>query len=74
MLTLGKPNITVTTCNLASQGSAKGAIRIMDSTLRQRLPRFVRKTLSFSKSLFMHDACLRLFLHRYNLERAAMLM
>jgi insertion element IS1 protein InsB len=38
------------------------------------LARFVRKTLSFSKSLVMHDVCLRLFLHRYNLERAAMLM
>src|SRR6266566_5790027 len=45
-----------------------------NNTLRQRLARFVRKTLSFSKSMFMHDACLRLFLHRYNLERAAMLM
>ncbi len=44
------------------------------NTLRQRLARFVRKTLSFSKSLFMHDACLNLFLHRYNLERAAVLI
>jgi hypothetical protein len=44
------------------------------NTLRQRLARFVGKTLSFSKSLVMHDVCLRLFLHRYNLERAAMLM
>lgn len=35
-------------------------------TLRQRLGRFVRKTLSFSKSDQMHDACLRLFLHDYN--------
>ncbi len=45
-----------------------------NNTLRQRLGRFVRKTLSFSKSLSMHDACLRLFLHRYNRERAAILM
>ena len=45
-----------------------------NNTLRQRLARFVRKTLSFSKSMFMHDACLNLFLHRYNLERAAILM
>ena len=45
-----------------------------NNTLRQRLARFVRKTLSFSKSLLMHDACLNLFLHRYNLERAAILM
>jgi insertion element IS1 protein InsB len=33
---------------------------------RQRLARFVRKALSFSKSWKMHEACLRLFLHRYN--------
>jgi insertion element IS1 protein InsB len=45
-----------------------------NKTLRQRLARFVRKTLSFSKSLFMHEACLRLFLHRYNCERASILM
>ena len=30
-------------------------------TLRQRLSRFIRKTLSFSKSTFMHIACLDLF-------------
>jgi insertion element IS1 protein InsB len=40
-------------------------------TLRQRLSRFVRKTLSFSKSELMHIACLDLFLYRYNLERAS---
>ena len=28
-----------------------------------------RKTLSFSKSSVMHQACLDLFLHRYNRER-----
>jgi insertion element IS1 protein InsB len=44
-----------------------------NNTLRQRLGRFVRKSLSFSKSMFMHDACLSLFLHRYNLERASIL-
>jgi IS1 family transposase len=41
-----------------------------NNTLRQRLARFVRKTLSFSKSEFMHQACLRLFLHRYNCSLA----
>lgn len=41
-----------------------------NNTLRQRLGRFVRKTLSFSKSLVMHAIALRLFLHRYNLEIA----
>jgi len=40
-----------------------------NNTLRQRLARFVRKTLSFSKSERMHEICLRLFLHRYNLSR-----
>jgi len=39
-----------------------------NNTLRQRLARFVRKTLSFSKSDRMHEICLRLFLHRYNLS------
>ena len=41
-----------------------------NNTLRQRLGRFVRQTLSFSKSVVMHEACLRLFLHRYNCSRA----
>ncbi len=39
-----------------------------NNTLRQRLARFVRKTLSFSKSWFMHELSLRLFIHRYNCE------
>jgi len=43
-------------------------------TLRQRLGRFVRKTLSSSKSTLMHTLCLDLFLHRYNLERAILLV
>ena len=44
-----------------------------NNTLRQRLARFVRMTLSFSKSVLMHEACLLLFLHRYNTERAILL-
>jgi len=39
-----------------------------NNTLRQRLARFVRKTLSFSKSDEMHEIGLRLFIHRYNLS------
>ena len=35
-------------------------------TLRQRLGRFVRKTLSFSKCDRMHELALRLFIHEYN--------
>jgi IS1 family transposase len=37
-----------------------------NNTLRQRLARFVRKTLSFSKSDEYHEIALRLFLHEYN--------
>jgi insertion element IS1 protein InsB len=44
-----------------------------NDTLRQRLARFVRMTLSFSKSVVMHEACLLLFLHGYNLDRAILL-
>ena len=39
-------------------------------TLRQRLARFTRKTLAFSKSLFMYIVSLRLFFLRYNTEQA----
>ena len=44
-----------------------------NNTLRQRLARFVRMTLSFSKSVVMHEACLLLFLHRYNVDRPILL-
>jgi insertion element IS1 protein InsB len=43
-------------------------IERFNNTIRQRLARFVRKTLSFSKSQLMHDICLRLFLWRYNMD------
>ena len=39
-----------------------------NNTLRQRLARFVRKTLSFSKSEFVHEWVLQLYLHYYNVE------
>ena len=38
-----------------------------NNTLRQRLARFVRKTLSFSKSEEFHEIALTLFIHHYNL-------
>ncbi len=43
-------------------------IERFNNTLRQRLARLVRKTLSFSKSDHMHLICLHRFLVRYNLE------
>ncbi len=44
------------------------------NTLRQRLSRFVRKTLSFSRSHYMHRCCLKLFVYRYNLERRIIIL
>lgn len=39
-----------------------------NNTLRQRIGRFVRKTLSFSKSVTMHYLYLKLFIFNYNLS------
>lgn len=39
-------------------------------TLRQRIGRLVRKTLSFSKSILMHLIVFRLFLVQYNSQKA----
>jgi IS1 family transposase len=41
-------------------------VKRWNNTLRQRLGRFVRKSLSFSKSDAMQGSCLRLFLYDYN--------
>ena len=45
-------------------------IERFNNTLRQRLARFVRQTLSFSKTNEMHEICLRLFLQHYNTKMA----
>ncbi|MBK8508700.1 MAG: hypothetical protein IPL51_08580 [Candidatus Competibacteraceae bacterium] len=42
-------------------------IERFNNTLCQRLGRFVRKTLPFSKSIQMHEIAIRLFVHHYNL-------
>ena len=39
-----------------------------NNTLRQRLARFVRKSLSFSKSDEYHEIALKLYFHMYNLS------
>ena len=39
-----------------------------NNTLQQRLARFVRKSLSFSKSDEYHESALKLYLHEYNLR------
>ena len=46
-------------------------IERFNNTIRQRLARFVRKTLSFSKSEHRHLICLHLFLVHYNLDIAS---
>ena len=55
------------------RSSGKGAgetchVERWNCTLRQRLGRFVRKTLSFSKCERMHETALHLFIHHYNLS------
>lgn len=44
-------------------------VECWNNSLRQRLARFVRKTLSFLKSELMHDFVLKLFILQYNLDR-----
>ena len=54
-------------------GKAEGEtchVERWNCTLRQRLGRFVRRTLSFSKCDRMHEIALRLFVHHYNLSLA----
>jgi IS1 family transposase len=41
-------------------------IERFNNTLRQRVPRLVRKTLSFSKSLENHIGAIWNFIHHYN--------
>lgn len=43
-------------------------IERFNNTLRQRLSRYVRKTLSFSKSIFWHKLVTGLFIKNYNLS------
>jgi IS1 family transposase len=43
------------------------------TTLRQRLARFVRKTMSFSKSQFHHELVARWFIIQFNLHIKASL-
>ncbi|MGZ8227321.1 MAG: IS1 family transposase, partial [Methylococcaceae bacterium] len=42
-----------------------------NNTLRQRLARFVRKSLAFSKVDEFHRIALQLFIHEYNLTRTS---
>lgn len=59
---------------VGKESGATAHVERWNLTLRQRLARFVRRTLSFSKSSRMHEVCLRLFIHRYNCSHALTLM
>ncbi|MEQ8675317.1 MAG: IS1 family transposase [Aggregatilineales bacterium] len=50
------------------KSGATSHIERWNNTLRQRLARFVRKTLSFSKSDLMHRIMLEWFIIEYNLQ------
>ena len=58
------PKRTRRLCDKA-EGQTNHAERFF-CTLRARLGRFVRKTLSFSKCERMHEIAIRLFVHHYN--------
>ncbi len=58
-----------------SLGKESGQTNHMErwnNTLRQSQARYVRKTLSFSKSDFYHELTTRLFIIRYNLARLSL--
>ncbi|MEL6272662.1 MAG: IS1 family transposase, partial [Chloroflexota bacterium] len=54
------------------QSGATAHIERWNNTLRQRLARFVRKTLSFSKSDVMHRIMLEWFIIHYNQQVASL--
>jgi len=55
-------------CPVGKDSGLTAHVERFNNTLRQRLARFVRKTLSFSKSDHMHLIALHAFLVRYNLD------
>jgi insertion element IS1 protein InsB len=48
-------------------------IERFNNTLRQRVSRLVRETLSFSKTLANHIGAIKYFICHYNLEKASAL-
>jgi insertion element IS1 protein InsB len=53
---------------VGKQAGGTAHVERWNNTLRQRLGQSVRKTLSFSKCDYLHNARLVLFLHHYNLS------
>jgi len=64
---LAIPTAQHTTC---AKGSGQTSlIERFNCTLRQRVSRLVRKSLSFSKSDWFHQAAIKYFIADYNQER-----
>ena len=61
--TLGKAHHSV-----GKESGETAHVKRWNNTLRQRLSRFVRQTLSFSKFDMYHEITLRVYLHDYNLS------
>jgi insertion element IS1 protein InsB len=55
-------------CSVGKESGQTAHVERWNNTLRQRLARFVRKTLSFSKSDIFHELVLKLFIHAYNVR------
>lgn len=52
--------------SVGKQSGQTAHVERWNNTLRQRIARFIRKTLSFSKSDRFHGLVLKLFIHHYN--------
>lgn len=64
---LAIPTAQHTAC--AKQSGQVSLIERFNCTLRQRVSRLVRKSLSFSKSDWFHEEAIKYFIAHYNLER-----
>lgn len=60
-------------CAITKQARKTNHIERFNNTLRPRLSRLVRETLSFSKKLANHIGAIRYFICHYHLTRAAAL-
>src|SRR6266851_4448827 len=59
---------------ITQQARKTNHIERFNNTLRQRVSRLVRETLSFSKTLANHIGAIKYFICHYNLTRAAALL
>jgi insertion element IS1 protein InsB len=53
-------------CAVGKESGLTSSIERLNNTLRQRIARLVRKTLSFSKKLENHIGAIWMFIHEYN--------